>query len=129
VVGGTFSHQIRHDIVSPDALLLIVHLIRRCPLSLQLETWNRLAKLIEECQRNLELCRSIDLLNESLHSLMNLENDTLFDRLLRLIEMLGRHSFSFKNLQNYFRLIRETLKGEKVVSICISTTKNNTQSY
>jgi len=117
VVGGTFSHQIRHDIVSPDALLLIVHLIRRCPLSLQLETWNRLAKLIEECQRNLELCRSIDLLNESLHSLMNLENDTLFDRLLRLIEMLGRHSFSFKNLQNYFRLIRETLKGEKLIRL------------
>jgi hypothetical protein len=65
-------------IKNKEALVLIVTLFPRCSISLQLEILNKITRLAEQSQRNLETCRSSNLLNTCIELLFRVENDTLF---------------------------------------------------
>jgi hypothetical protein len=78
MVGGHFNEKIRQYITNCEALLVIIRLFPFCALSLQLEILKKLTKLVEEYQRNSELCRLIGLFSKCVNLLERVENDVLF---------------------------------------------------
>jgi len=107
LVDGHFDLETRYTIQNPDAIEFFFKIVLHLPQEYRDRMIDMFTKLVEKCPLNQSLCCERSLI----FSLLDLvpainQDDNLLQRIYSLIELLGTHSISVRELKRQFLLLK-----------------------
>ncbi|KAF0973818.1 hypothetical protein FDP41_007205 [Naegleria fowleri] len=132
---GEYNSETNYTIQNPDVARLIFQLALNCDISYVAELVAKFTLLVEKSTNNRNICCSVGLISTLLELLTRFEKETNpEDKTIRdivtLIETIGRHSITVKELKGFLTLIKQQSDRDHTnfLSILLKALANMTQS-
>ncbi|XP_057532553.1 BEACH domain-containing protein B isoform X2 [Amaranthus tricolor] len=112
VVDGKFDVKGNPSIKNEDAIILYLSLLQESSDSMQLEGLNIFLQLLRDSISNRASCVSAGMLNFLLDWFSQEDNNNVILRIAQLIQVIGCHSISGKDIRKIFMLLRSEKVGK-----------------
>ncbi|EFA75292.1 BEACH domain-containing protein [Heterostelium album PN500] len=126
MVDGDFDREYNYVIQNSDATLLIFQLLQHFPLELQHQILDTFTPIVLKCTTNQSVCCNCHLIYHLLGAINAKQPMEITTKILQLIQYLGYHSVSVRELKKLFGLLKSD-DGEHrppTTSVLLSTLQN-----
>jgi Neurobeachin/BDCP, DUF4704 alpha solenoid region/Neurobeachin alpha solenoid region/Concanavalin A-like lectin/glucanases superfamily len=111
LVDGKFDVATRYIIRTPDVVPLLFELSPKLPFAMQERLMDTFVQLVECCMLNCSLCCSRHLIFLLLGLVPTYRDEGLLTKALRVVELLGTHSITVRELKRFFKLTNSLAGG------------------
>ncbi|EFC50489.1 predicted protein [Naegleria gruberi] len=132
---GEFDSETKYAIQNPDVARLIFHLSMHCELSYISSLVAKFSCLVQKSTNNRNICCSVGLISSLLDLLTRFEKESFSEEktvsdIVNLIETIGRHSITVKELKGFLGLIKRQSDRDQsdFLALLLKALKNMTQS-
>ncbi|KAK4483931.1 hypothetical protein RD792_011140 [Penstemon davidsonii] len=121
LVDGKFDLKVSYVIKNEDVILLYLSVLRKCSDSMQHHGLNMFLYLLKDSLSNRASCVKAGMLNFLLNWFVQENSETMVREIAQLMQVIGGHSISGKDIRKIFALLRSENTGHQHSSLLLTS--------
>ncbi|KAL3830393.1 hypothetical protein ACJIZ3_019195 [Penstemon smallii] len=121
LVDGKFDLKVSYVIKNEDVILLYLSVLRKCSDSTQHHGLNMFLYLLRDSLSNRASCVKAGMLNFLLNWFLQENSETMVREIAQLMQIIGGHSISGKDIRKIFALLRSENTGHQHSSLLLTS--------